>query len=1639
MIDQNGNSMSDVWEWLYNATSLPPNADPDGDGVSNLNEASAGTDPFNTNSVPKISRFLFVSTNGSITMLAQFGKVCQLQSITNVASTNWLNETSIVARPIALPISPGNGTNVVFQSPAGPMMKFYRVLLTDTNSDGTKLMNDWEKYQLGLDVSNAFSNATVDNNGVPLNDYQYVTNALAAQNVVTISASDPTAVQPDPGVKPQSLGQFTITRGGFPLNALTVSLSANGSGTGWATAGLDYSNLPAAVTLPAGVNSTTVTVTPLANPRLPAPVIAQASLQSGANYRVGSPAAASVVVYPSPTATGSGLLGQYYTNSSATYTNAANFNPTNLLLSRIDPGVDFIWTNGASPNLSNGLYSVRWTGQVQPQYSELYYFDVRSDDGCKLWVNNQLVIDKWQSQGVTDWTNAILLQAGTRYNLKLEYLQTGGAGQAHLYWYSADQPQQVIPNTCLYPTNSAGTDGSNAPAAITSSLYAYGFVGQLFSFNVTGANTPLAFTASNLPPGLSFNNASGLLSGTPTLAGSYQTPLTASNTAGLGASLLNVQIFATNYSSVVREIWTGIPGTNVTDIPTGTPAAFTNTLATLEGVTNYGDNYGERVRGYFIAPATGNYYFWVAGSDAVQLWLADDSEPVNKILRAWVTPTNNPAAPGQNGTSARQWNIQASQKSGWLALEAGRSYYVEILHKAGAGTNDNWSVAWLQDPSGTNTTPAGVVPNYLLTRYYPPLTASLSGTLYTANLLALPGINSTAVGSATLRLNAAGTQAVLSYTVNNLAGTHVDHIYSDPYGTSPSTLLYDIAAAKPQADGTYLWNIKATGSLQPADILNILANNMTFIEVQTPANPAGEIAGHFTLANGTQNFTAPPAASAWADDHADLNAADRFLTQATFGASSNDLASVQTLGYAGWISNQFTLPATHMLPLVLTNASTDPTDPYPSSDWFNAWWQNSITAPDQLRQRVAFALSEIMVASENGVLQNNATCLAAYYDTLLDQAFGNYRALLKAVTLSPAMGLYLNMQGNDKGSLLTGVHANENYAREINQLFSIGLNRLWPDGTLILNSAGSLVPTYSQNAIMGFSSVFTGWTYYQTNQASGRLPANFYPSANYTNPMVLVPSHHEQGIKLLLDNVTLPPTWGNQTVNGTSTNDSYSLQELDSAMDSIYNHPNVAPFICRQLIQRLVTSNPSRDYVYRVAQVFNNDGTGMRGNLSAVVQAILLDYEARSTNKLADPTFGKQREPLLRATATARAFPAPPGITGTYVENGTQTITITTPLPHRMNSGDVVSLAFTDTSGNPAPPSQAYSTSVPATNVFTVTAPNLLAGTYVESNGIITVTISGHGLLAGNVAYLVFTSGGAASGGYLVTATNSTSVFTLNALDNFTRSGSCLMPRVTASGYVQSGTNVTVSCAGPHGLVAGGTIYIPANNALLTPGLYQLNTIPDPGHFTFYVTNSTSRTQSGFYVYPLSPPPLTRSGTVAIQQSTWNLSYTDTSATYSLSQSPLRSPTVFNYFYPNFEFPGALASAGLTTPEFQLTSDTSVALAMNFLGSGILNNTGNTNGLSSFVAGGGALVLDLGPWMATNYTANAAIPGLVSNLNSTLLAGQLSASAQAAIINYVINPANFPFSTPPTPTQMRDRVRAVVHLILCSPDFTIQK
>jgi uncharacterized protein (DUF1800 family) len=1644
-LDQNSNGMSDVWEQIYNAVALDPNLDSDGDGVSNLQESMAGTNPFDANSVPKIPSTAHSSSNFSVTLPSALGKQYQLQSVQpNISGwTNWTVESTIIAR---------TGTVVTLTAPIGSTPKFFRVGIADVDTDGDGL-NDWEEYQLGLDPTKPFSNNQLDPLGQPMDDYDYAVARIASQNVVTISATDPTCIQPDAGQTAGDLGQFTITRGGFPLNAITVHLSTSGPGTGLATPGVDLLNLPTVVAFPPGVGSTTVSVRPLTHAGLLTPVVARLNVLPGSGYTLGNPTNASIVIYPSQTPTGTGLTGQYYTNSTTTYSSPLNFNATNLVMTRLDPTVDFTWGTTSLPFPNSGHYCVRWTGQVQPQYSEKYFFVVNSDDGFKLWVNDQLISDNWITKSASDLTSSLTLQAGVRYNIKLEYFQgTGSTGTspsvAHLSWYSASQPKQVVPAARLYPSTAP-----QAPTVLISPSTAVAFLNQPFNFTVAGANSAALYSASPLPPGLSFNTVSGLINGTPTLAGDYQVFLTASNSLGVSASVVDITVFDTG-SSVVREVWTNAPGLNISDIPLGTTPSSVAALGSLEGITDFGDNYGERIRGYLTAPVTANYYFWIAGSDSAELWISNDNEQCNKVRRAYVSG---------GGTASRQWTVQPNQKSGWLSLVAGQKYYLEVLHKAGVSSGDNWSVGYLQDATGTNNTPAGVVPAYLNSPYYAAPASVAPGTLYVATMLPGIGVTNMPVGSATLRLSADNSKAVLNFSLEGISSTIIsEHIDNDPYLGSPSGIMFDISDTLPQADGSFLWNIGPVGTLSAADVIEVLKEGKGYITVLTDFYPGGELIGHFEQALGSTSFTPPPPPPAWVDDHSDPSAASRFLIQTTFGPSPSDVANVQSIGYANWIDNQFTLPATHHLPLLYAKKTADPTQPaYPGNTVFNTWWQQSLTAPDQLRQRVAFALSEIMVVSDQGVLLDNGVPLSSYYDLLLDNAFGNFRELLEAVTLHPAMGLYLNMQANDKGNIITGAHANENYAREIKQLFSIGLNRMWPDGTLVMNSQGEIVPTYDQNVIMGFAAVFTGWNYYQTNQANGRLPTGFGPSANYTNPMVLVPTHHDLNTKLLLDNVVVPAAQGTFADPNNTNYDNYGLQDLDRAHDSIFYNQNTGPFICRQLIQRLVTSTPSPGYLYRVVQTFNDNGSGVRGDMQAVIKAVLLDYEARSSASPSNPTFGKEREPLLRVTGMARAFPPPAPVAGTYTQPTNQTIYFDTATPHRLTNNETVMISFTDTSGVTVPPSQGYGIAVQSPTKFTLTAPGIVNGTYnqvanatisnvfagtMDTTNVIFVNMNGHGVLLGQNVYLRFVNNGVPDGLYQVVSATNANNFAVETANAFGTNGACVTTRLTGGGFnVSRGTNLTVTTVQAHGLNPGDSVFMNFSTTPPADGQYQVVSVPNSTNFTIVVASTGNGAQNSQTVFPLIPPPLLRSGTVSLQYGTFSIGETDNGNQFSLAQSPLNAPTVFNFFFPDYKYPGALATAGLTTPEFQLTSDTTVMFQANFLGASILsvgNNVNNVSGLSSFGNGGnnnggsGTIFLDISPWMTPAYTS-AGLPGMVDALNSLMCGGQLSASAKSQIVTYA---STLAYTTnAPTALQMRDRVRAVVHLISNSPDYTVQR
>ena len=346
----------------------------------------------------------------------------------------------------------------------------------------------------------------------------------------------------------------------------------------------------------------------------------------------------------------------------------------------------------------------------------------------------------------------------------------------------------------------------------------------------------------------------------------------------------------------------------------------------------------------------------------------------------------------------------------------------------------------------------------------------------------------------------------------------------------------------------------------------------------------------------------------------------KFLNQASFGATQDEAADVINVRFDAWIDQQTQTPASLQLPYLRSL-------PRPQflgelhADRVDVWFRNVINGPDQLRQRVAFALSEIAVVSQLGALIDAPYAVADFHDQLAINAFGNYRDLLNIVTLHPAMGVYLSMLGNEKPNPALNIRPDENYARELMQLFSIGLVELNLDGTVSLDNQGQPVPTYDQGVIEGFAHVFTGWNY----AGAPTFQQAFQNDNNQTVPMQLYPDFHDTGAKAVLNGETIP---AGQTGD----------QDLQAALDNIFNHPNVGPFVSIRLIQRLVTSNPSPGYVQRVATVFNDNGSGVRGDLGAVVKAILLDDEARPDMPM--EIDGKIKEPLLRLTQLWRAYDA---------------------------------------------------------------------------------------------------------------------------------------------------------------------------------------------------------------------------------------------------------------------------------------------------------------------------------------------------------------------------------------------------------------
>ena len=403
--------------------------------------------------------------------------------------------------------------------------------------------------------------------------------------------------------------------------------------------------------------------------------------------------------------------------------------------------------------------------------------------------------------------------------------------------------------------------------------------------------------------------------------------------------------------------------------------------------------------------------------------------------------------------------------------------------------------------------------------------------------------------------------------------------------------------------------------------------------------------GYFLGASNVANLTLD---NETASSPPNVKSAARFLLQAAYGpdlAAANglppNLNEVTSLGFEGWIDDQFTRPVGYIQPWVdWAVPVASGFELYGNLKEFS-WWGRAMGSPklrpdspntqlpDPLRQRVAFALSEILVASDRPeALAVEQSGMANYYDLMIKHAFGNYRDLLYDVATHPVMGIYLSHLGNQKQVPGSNIFPDENFAREIMQLFTIGLWELHPDGTRVIGTNGQPIATYDNSHITELARVFTGMAF------GNNTDFNLWPR-DFTVPMKCWDDYHDCNAKTLLGGLPLPARTPSPGSNGVA-----GLADVNAAVSNLFAHPNVGPFIGTRLIQRLVTSNPSTGYVARVSTAFANNGSGGRGDLKAVVKAILLDPEAREPAMMNQPTWGKLREPLLRVVNYARAFNA---------------------------------------------------------------------------------------------------------------------------------------------------------------------------------------------------------------------------------------------------------------------------------------------------------------------------------------------------------------------------------------------------------------
>ena len=845
-------------------------------------------------------------------------------------------------------------------------------------------------------------------------------------------------------------------------------------------------------------------------------------------------------------------------------------------------------------------YGQRLRGFIVPPSSGPYQFFAAGDDQVQVNLNTaNESFDQMQQIILTDraksyrrWDksesqrSAIFnLTAGQRYPIEVIHKEGGWSDHLSVAWKRPNSEEiEVISGAFLVPEQAAPALSDNvsvaAPGNITQRWPQNTVDLRGFALDMIPGPLPLATRWEQVsgPGAVSFTVSTALETNAHVSApGNYEIRLYATDGSEEVFDSLTITLedsLGAGSGAATREIFTDIKGNRVHNLLDSEKYPdspdITAPMNKLDSAEEMGDNYGAIVSGQLLAPETGFYRFSVAGDDWVELWLSPDANPENRQLICF-TPSY---------TDYYEWDKYPEyQTSREISLESGQRCYIEIRHKE-SGWRDHFAVAWLRPDS----TEMEIVEGAYLAPDGTSGDPSIEPPQITLN------------GGAEMTVTAGSS-------------------FSDPGASAKDSSGADISS-------TLLTSNFVDTTRQGTYSVRYQVVNPGTGFAETAVRTVHVVAGQSALASYPAPSATIPPTETWSEpvpNAISANDASRFLAQATFGPTKAEIARVQQIGYSAWIEEQFSLepslhrPAMEAIAPLLEEMDTR----QGSEERLATWWTHAINAQDQLRQRVAFALSQIFVVSDRNSFQREGQAMANYYDIMVRNAFGSYRDLLGEVTVNPMMGQYLTMLRS------SAEQPDENYPREVLQLFSIGLNLLNPDGSLLLDSGGEPIPTYDQRVILELSRAFTGWTY------SGSRDFFWVPwgSADLISPMMPMEAFHDTGAKELMGGFTLPA--------GLTP-----AEDLDRSLDHIADHPNVGPFMALRLIQRLVTSNPSPAYIYRVSQAFNNDGSGRRGNLGAVVKAILLDPEARDPDESQSMYFGKLREPVIRLTHLLRSFEA---------------------------------------------------------------------------------------------------------------------------------------------------------------------------------------------------------------------------------------------------------------------------------------------------------------------------------------------------------------------------------------------------------------